>query len=63
MVGILWCFKSLEQAPNWAFFRPLEEFWKLNIESKVISHIWRFETQVMAKRMVNNQIGKKIPHH
>jgi hypothetical protein len=43
-----WC-------PNWIIFRPLEESWSANIKNWFTLFIWRFEGQIMPKRVVGNQ--------
>jgi len=40
-----WC-------PNWTIFRPLHFFWNANIKNWFT---WRFEGQIMPKRVVGNQ--------
>jgi hypothetical protein len=35
---------------NWALFKPLKRFQKLNIKIEVAFSIWKYETQAMAKK-------------
>lgn len=35
---------------NWALFKPLKRFQKLNIKSEVAFSVWKYETQAMAKK-------------
>jgi hypothetical protein len=45
------------------FLLSLESFWNLDVYNEFAWPICTFETQVMAKRRVENQIGSLIPNH
>ncbi len=48
---------------NWVFFRLLEIFFNTNIKSVLTFSNWKFEAQIMIKRVVKSQIHNLIIDH
>jgi hypothetical protein len=64
-----WTFKFSEgdskgqNSLDWKFFILLEIFWNVDVWNGLTWPIWTPETQVMAKRRVENQIGNLTFDH
>lgn len=54
---------NIKPCSNWTFFKLLNFFWTIDIESGLSFFILKFEVQGISKRMIESQIYNLIPNH